>query len=157
MLAEQFEKYVDGLNNFSVEYPASWKAYKLPHSKNLIKASFEKDKGTAFEVRVYPSSQSFEDFIVWYIEDYTLQMTTRGKSLVEPLDEKLVQTQGENCFVSTLKLKNSHGDWFVQQVIFPGQGKYYVLQFGTPWQARTQNDYAINHAAQTFKINRINY
>ncbi len=151
--AGQYAILDDLVNNYSLELPASWKITKKSLSKDLIKASAEKDRNTGIQVRLYETNKPFDEFIKWYIEDYIDQMKNHHQARLDIIKEGYLSKKGMRYYYVCIDFTNSRNErYYVKQYLFSGSGNVCILQFGTPYAEKDENEKYIDHAAKTFQF-----
>lgn len=138
LLAQQYGQMKDTFNKYKIEFPLAWKAVKSPHSKDLIKAEFEKNKETGLQVRIYKTKSNFKNFVDWYVGNYTKQMTQHyHQSTLTVLKKQFSKPPSPRWFYVSFDFTQKPGyRYYVIQYVFPRQNEMFVLQAGCPYAER---------------------
>jgi len=152
----QAETLEDSVNGYKIEHPLDWSATTFPNSTDLVKANIFKDSTTGVQVRIDSSrDMDFDSFVKWYSDDFMKQMQGRWGGSIEIIEQKNISLAGENCSVTTFDLKRDDGQRrFFKVYLIPHDGKIYLMQCGSPFDARSSIEPIIDSIAGSFSFTR---
>lgn len=146
----------DSVNGYKLEHPLDWGATTFPNSTDLVKANIFKDSVTGVQVRIDSlRGMDFDSFVKWYNDDFMKQMQGRWEGVIEIIEQKNIFLAGQNCSVTAFDLKRGDGQRrFFKVYLIPYAGKVYVMQCGSAFDTRSNNEPIIDSIASSFSFTR---
>ncbi len=152
--SSEFLMCADTKNGYRMHYPSDWKIDQFPDSEDLVKAEIIKDDQTGLQVRVYENTgEGLNAFLQWYVPDFDVKMRSRWGGEMKVINQQYKMFDKHRGFVVSFDFTRKDGKhYFFKQYLVSKESKVYVIQCGTLFDLREENEDIFDSIADSFEL-----
>ncbi len=151
----EYREFVDRKWGYKLDYPATYNARSIPHSKDLVKGDFtSRDRSAGVQVRIYPNpSKDFKTFCTQYVAKFQKDLTNRWKGDMKVVSQDYKKIGPYDGFVVTYDFtRGDKSRYFLKHHLWDRGSQVYLFQSGCPYDKKGIHEKHMDTMADTLRF-----